>query len=392
MRVPLLMLCFLTASAVRAQAQQGGGSSEVEGTEVQQPQTQRPPPEQGQVQTSPPEGPSQVHTVEKGDTLWDLSSKYLGSPWYWPKVWSYNPQIANPHWIYPGNQVRFYPGNGEETPARAEQVTGDEDELQAGQAIEGDEDVQMVRLPVETKTREIVLKDGFATPNEIEAAGTLVASYAESEMLSPPDIVYLEFKDKSAVQVGASYLVYRTVGKVYHPRSGKFLGYQTQVLGTVKVNRTSEPKVRATLERSFDEIGRGARIGPARERLFETVSPVANAVSLQNLMVVAQLETSLTMAGEQVRVLVDAGSAQGVQVGNVFTVIRQADPILSDVGVDPSANQDLSLPVEEVGRCMAVDVREAVTTCLLLRSYREVVVGDRVELRAGGAQTAGITR
>lgn len=392
MRAPLLMLCLLAASAARAQAQTGGGS-EVEGTEVQQPQTQRPPPEQGQVQTAPPEGPSQVHTVEKGDTLWDLSSKYLGSPWYWPKVWSYNPQIANPHWIYPGNQVRFYPGNGEETPARAEQVTGgDEDELQAGQAIEGDEEVQMVRLPVETKTREIILKDGFATPNEVEAAGTLVGSYAESEMLSPPDVVYLDFKDKSAVQVGASYLVYRTVGKVYHPRSGKFLGYQTQVLGTVKVNRTSDPKVRATLEKSFDEIGRGARIGPARERLFETVAPTANAVSLQNLMVVAQLETSLTMAGEQTRVLVDAGSAQGVQVGNVFTVIRQADPILSDLGVDPSVNQDSSLPVEEVGRCMAVDVREAVTTCLLLRSYREVVVGDRVELRGGGAQTAGITR
>ena len=378
MRALFPMLC-LAASAALAQAQTQGGGSEVEGTEVQQPPTQRPPPEQGQVQTAPPEGPSQVHTVEKGDTLWDLSSKYLGSPWYWPKVWSYNPQIANPHWIYPGNQVRFYPGNGEETPTRAEPVAGDED-------------VQMVRLPVETKTREIVLKDGFATPNEVEAAGTLVASFAESEMLSPPAVVYLEFKDRSAVQVGASYLVYRTVGKVYHPRTGKFLGYQTQVLGTVKVNRTSDPKVRATLEKAFDEIGRGARIGPARERLYETVSPVANAVALQNLTVVAQLETSLTMAGEQVRVLVDAGSAQGVQVGNVFTVIRQADPILSGVGVDPSANQDTSLPVEEVGRCMAVDVREAVTTCLLLRSYREVVVGDRVELRAGGQQTAGITR
>ena len=390
MRASLLMLC-LAAFAARAQAP--GGSSEVEGTEVKQPPAQQQPPEQGQVQTAPPEGPAQVHTVEKGDTLWDLSSKYLGSPWYWPKVWSYNPQIANPHWIYPGNQVRFYPGNGEETPARAEQVTGgEEDELQAGQAIESDEEIQMVRVPVETKTREIVLKDGFVTPNEVEAAGTLVGSYAESEMLSPPDVVYLDFKDRSAVQVGASYLVYRTVGKVYHPRSGKFLGYQTQVLGTVKVNRTSDPKVRATIEKAFDEIGRGARIGPARERLFETVAPVPNAVALQNLTVVAQLETSLTMAGEQVRVLVDAGNAQGVQVGNVFTVVRQVDPILSSVGVDPSANQDTSLPVEEVGRCMAVDVREAVTTCLLIRAFREVVVGDRVELRAGGPQTAGITR
>src|SRR5215469_15713517 len=389
MRAPLLMLC-LAAFAVRAQTPveqhplmpPAGGGSEVEGTEVKQPPTQRPPPEQGEVQTAPPEGPSQVHTVEKGDTLWDLSSKYLGSPWYWPKVWSYNPQIANPHWIYPGNQVRFFSGNGEETPARAEQVTGDEDELQAGEVIAGDDEIQVVRLPIETKTKEIVLKDGFATPKEIEAAGTIVGSYAESEMLSPPNIVYLDFKDRSAVQVGASYLVYRTVGQVRHPRNGKFLGYQTQILGTVKVNRTSEPKVRATLEKAFDEIGRGARIGPARERLFETVAPVANAVALQNLTVVSQLDTSLTMAGEQVRVLVDAGSAQGVQVGNIFTVIRQVDPILSGVGVDPSANQDLSLPVEEVGRCMAVDVRETVTTCLLLRSFREVVAGDRVELRA----------
>ena len=390
MRASFLML-FLAAAVARAQT---SGGSEVEGTEVKQPPAQQPP-KQGEVRTAPAgqeEAPGQVHTVEKGDTLWDLSSKYLGSPWYWPKVWSYNPQIANPHWIYPGNQVRFFSGNGEETPARAEQVTGDEDEVQAGEVIAGDEEIQVVRIPIETKTKEIVLKDGFATPKEIEAAGTIVGSYAESEMLSPPNIVYLDFKDRSAVQVGASYLVYRTVGEVKHPRTGKFLGYQTQILGTVKVNATSEPKVRAVLDRALDEIRRGDRIGPAKERLYETVAPVPNAVALQNLTVVAQLDPSITMAGEWVRVLVDAGSAQGVQAGNTFTVIRQSDPITSGVGVDPSENQDTSLPVEEVGRCMAVDVRETVTTCLLVRAFREVVVGDRVELRAGGPQTAGLTR
>jgi LysM repeat protein len=385
------VLC-LAVSVARAQAPTGG-TSEVEGTEVKQsPATGQ----NGQVRTAPPgpdQAPSTVHTVEKGDTLWDLSSKYLGSPWYWPKVWSYNPQIANPHWIYPGNQVRFFPGNGEETPARAEQVaSGDEDELQAGEAVANDEEIQVVRLAIEAKTKEIVLKDGFATPKEIEAAGSIVGSYAESEMISPPDVVYLDFKDRSAVQVGASYLVYRTVGEVKHPRTGKFLGYQTQILGTVKVNRTSEPKVRAVLDRALDEVRRGDRIGPAKERLFESVAPVANAVTLQNLTVVAQLDPSLTLAGEWVRVLVDAGSAQGVQAGNVFSVIRQTDPITSGVGVDPSANQDTSLPVEEVGRCMAVDVRETVTTCLLVRAFREVVVGDRVELRAAGPQTAGLTR
>ena len=51
----------------------------------------------------------EVHTVKEGDTLWDLSERELGSPWYWPKVWSYNPQIDNPHMIYPGNTIRFSP-------------------------------------------------------------------------------------------------------------------------------------------------------------------------------------------------------------------------------------------------------------------------------------------
>src|SRR5688572_1967617 len=54
---------------------------------------------------------SETHLVQGGDTLWDLCSKYLNSPWYWPKIWSYNPQITNPHWIYPGNELRFYPSD-----------------------------------------------------------------------------------------------------------------------------------------------------------------------------------------------------------------------------------------------------------------------------------------
>jgi LysM repeat protein len=392
MRV-LVLTCVLAAAVAGAQTPEGQPSTEVEGTEVKQP-----PAEPGQVRTTPQgqgqeqeQPPGQVHTVERGDTLWDLSSKYLGSPWYWPKVWSYNPQIPNPHWIYPGNQVRFFPGNGEETPARAEPVNGEEEELPVSEAVSDDE-VQMVRLPVETKTKEIVVRDGFVTPREVEAAGTLVASFAESEMLSPPNQVYLDFKDKSAVQVGGRYLVFRTVGPVYHPRTGAKLGYQTQVLGVVRVNRTSEKKVRAQIEKAFDEINRGDRIGPAGERLFEAVGRVPNGQTLQNLTVVAPLDSYTTISGEHARVLLDVGSSQGVQVGNTFTIIRQVDPILSGVGVDPSANQDASLPVEDVGQCMAVDVRETVTTCLLTRSLREIVTGDRAEMRASGPQTAGITK
>ncbi len=69
--------------------------------------------------TAPGAAPPDSYTVKPGDTLWDLSGRFLNNPWYWPKVWSYNPEISNPHWIYPGNVVRFYPSSVE-APTRVE--------------------------------------------------------------------------------------------------------------------------------------------------------------------------------------------------------------------------------------------------------------------------------
>src|SRR5690606_19072828 len=46
-----------------------------------------------------------THRVERGDTLWDITNRYFGNPWEWPKIWSYNPEITNPHWIYPDDSI-----------------------------------------------------------------------------------------------------------------------------------------------------------------------------------------------------------------------------------------------------------------------------------------------
>src|SRR5258708_7843855 len=59
-----------------------------------------------------PQGEAQIYVIQKGDTLWDLSQKFLSNPWYWPRIWSLNPSIENPHWIYPGNKLKVTPGQG----------------------------------------------------------------------------------------------------------------------------------------------------------------------------------------------------------------------------------------------------------------------------------------
>ena len=72
-----------------------------------------------QIQPDTPE----IYVIVKGDTLWDLSQKFLNNPWYWPKIWSLNAYIENPHWIYPGNKLKIIPGQGgPQAPAQVEQA------------------------------------------------------------------------------------------------------------------------------------------------------------------------------------------------------------------------------------------------------------------------------
>src|SRR5687767_3222086 len=56
------------------------------------------------------ESKTESHPVAAGDTLWGLSGKYLGSSYEWPRLWSYNPEITNPHFIYPGHVLRLREG------------------------------------------------------------------------------------------------------------------------------------------------------------------------------------------------------------------------------------------------------------------------------------------
>jgi LysM repeat protein len=396
MRFALLIAAVALAIPARAQTpdaqqpppdaqQPPPDASETEGQSVKD-QQQRP------VRTEPSpaakdEAPGTVHTVVPGDTLWDLSQRYLGSPWYWPKVWSYNPQIANPHWIYPGNQVRFSVGTGEEPPGQVEIEPG------SGTMGEGDfslvepvEDTKVTMIgpkPYEPKGRERMPRAGFVTDKELERTGTLAKSFAETVMLSTGDIVYLVFPDRAAAVVGKDYVIYRPDRKVYHPRSGRLVGYMTMLLGRARVLQVDNPYyVRAQISFAYDSMYRGDLVGPAGEPMVLTVAPVPNTnpTNIEGA-VVAAMDPYITVNGERDEVVVDLGSAEGVQNGNVFTIIRQADP--QDQAVNPALNQDPHLPAEVIGTCIAAEVKEHATVCMLVRTVREIVAGDRMLFQAG---------
>lgn len=404
----LLLATVLAPHAVWAQdaedTQEPEAGEETEGAEVADDQPARPRP--GQIAIPPGQGgresaPGEVHTVERGDTLWDLSQKYLGSPWYWPKVWSYNPEIANPHWIYPGNNVRFFPG-GEEVPSRVEAGVGPapmEMVAEAGEIAEatemgpasGEELVTVSgKLTYEPKAARTVMTQGFVTSRELDEAGRIEGAATGAEMLSFPDVAYVRFKRKADAKLGDRYVIFRTSESVKHPVTGMPAGYLTDFVGTLKVVALGENFVKAQIMETWDAVMRGDLVGPYGERLVESVVQRRNEKELQGYILTA-LVPYLTLTAEHHFLVIDKGSADGVQLGNTFTIIRPGDTtqtrVLELELPGQKKKKGPELPMENVALCLVTEVKERTSNCVLTYSIQEVAPGDRAVMRPNNGQS-----
>ena len=175
-----------------------------------QPGHVRPPPPSAEPKPSLP--PGQDYTVKHGDTLWDISGTYLSNPWFWPKLWSYNPQIANPHWIYPGNDIRFYPQGGGaavEVAARAARARWSRTCRWAAST----------RLATRPRRRCSRRRAAFVTPAELAEAGAITGSFEEKNLLASLDNVYIKFHGVQA-HAGDQFVVFRPIKEIYHPVTG----------------------------------------------------------------------------------------------------------------------------------------------------------------------------
>jgi hypothetical protein len=354
--------------------------------------------------------PPDTYTVRPGDTLWDLSGRFLNNPWYWPKVWSYNPGISNPHWIDPGQIIRFYP-SAEEAPTRVEPIEGapmaeaepeaEPEEVAAPKELEDlsrselgggpliDEEAVAVSGPYKigyvAPHSTTARHETFVTRREIEESGELVGAFEEKLMLSTTDQTYARFKGSVPVKKGEAYVIYRTEREIRHPVTGEIFGFQTVVVGAGRVTAVEEKAVKITITQTFEPIERGALLGPWSERFVKQVARKRNGRSLTGAILGAQQEI-LTMLGEHHVVFIDKGKNDGVEEGNVFKVVRAGDPYGGPLNAAP---WDDSLPKEDVGDLLVIDVKEHASTALVVRSLVELYLGDRIEMRAESAGAGG---
>lgn len=318
---------------------------------------------------------TETHTVERGDTLWDLCSKYLNSPWYWPKIWSYNPQLTNPHWIFPGNEIAFYPSD-ENLPTQIAAGATIEAEVEEDLDIPGvlgvDELVTTVgSLQVERNAPNSVWSAhvSYLSKQEYDRAGQIMNSTTEAIMLSDYDRTYVKLR--TPAQKGDQFAVYRVMREVVHPISAEAVGYAVEIIGGLQIVDTSPTVATGQVARAFRPIERGDLVGRWPEHFGVRVAPTPNATETKGYIVDTAIDV-LGPIGEHNLVFVDRGRAHGVQRGNLFEVLDRGDRLTREVE---------GLPTESVGELMVMDVQDNAATAIVTYALRELAVGDEIEMR-----------
>jgi len=334
-------------------------SSDEEGTEPEDEGTL------GAQETRVPE----LHSVTKGDTLWGISQKYWSDPWRWPEVWAQNPLITNPHWIFPGDVIRLLSAEEAAAPPT-------EPEAQAGQGLKRTNSVLYGDTNV-VDFREM----GFVDARELAVGAFINGSREEKIMLSSGDQAYVAFPKSRPLRAGERYSIYRPDERnpVRDPQTNEVIGYMVHVIGDVVIDQITEGQMaRGTLFDLLEPAERNYKVGPVF-RQFRTIEPKPSNVSIESL--IAATIRPVKLLGPGMLVVMNKGKTAGVELGNRWFIVRRGDGykrILEDWEA-----QDPRFPKEVVAELMAVDVRENLTIAWVVRSTKELRIGDVGEMRRG---------
>lgn len=307
-----------------------------------------------------------IHVVSPGDTLWDISDAYLGTPWVWPSVWQDNQGIENPHRIFPADKIWIT--------AREMRKLSAEEAAQM-QPLSGEAGVpasmEDASLGGEGAFRSTyryskVNTTGFVTMAQVQGSTTIVDSHEEKVWLSESDTVIVG-RGAGEVEVGDQFEIFRPGERVYHPANGKVFGYATKQLGWLEIDAVQSQTSTGTIRFSRSEMRRGDHVLPRVKLEAEIEIGARPDVAGQ---IVFTPDDRLVMGMEDV-VFLDRGTLHGLDVGSPLEVYR---PI--GEGVDEVQQKKMLLPDNTVAKLLVVNAESETAVALVTETMVELSRGD----------------
>lgn len=325
-------------------------------------------PVQAEVHKDPVElaqGHPTEYVVVKGDTLWDISGRFLKSPWRWPDVWEVNPQIDNPHLIYPGDIIYLTWVDGQPRLGLRRGVV----KLSPKARV----------TPLEKAIPTIPLRDiaGFLNDNLVvdqdmlEDTPYVIGGQNQRILAGAGDRVYARGEPVDNIQLQN---LYRPAKAYTDPVTDELLGYELYKVadGRILAHDSDTRVLTIELLSSEEEVRVRDRVLPSAESRIDSVFYPSPGPELSNGLILDVLG-GVANIGQFDAVALNVGSREGVEVGNVFAVYGQGEVI-----EDPVTGETIQLPSERAGELMVFKVFDKVSYGLVMRATNVITVGDHL--------------
>ena len=278
--------------------------------------------------------PPARHVVQAGDTLWDISAKFLREPWRWPEIWRMNrDQIKNPNRIYPGDVIVL------------ERDADGRPFLRVGESKISpriyEEPIKFAIPPIQPSVIEpFISAPLIVEANQLDTAPRIVATQQDRVFLGAGDTAYVENADPTIAQ----WQVFRNGEPLYDPvDKNVILGYEAYYLGTARQIRPGQP---ATFEviSNKEEIGRGNRLVPAVRPMLQRYVPHRPDTPIDGRLI--SIYGGVSSAGRGSIVTLNRGAQDGIEIGHVLSIERNRTITHRD---ENDVKLSVSLPAERVG-------------------------------------------
>jgi hypothetical protein len=314
------------------------------------------------------ENPPELYIVKKGDTLWDISGLYLKSPWKWPEIWEVNPQLDNPHLIFPGDELYLVYVDGKPRLRVRRGETSRTVKLTPQMRIEPlDRAIPAISLE---KIGSWLSGHRVISPEEMQAAPYVVAGAQRHLLSAAGDLLYGRgvFPDG---EVG--YNILRPGDTYVDPDTKEILGYQAQDIGSATLLEHHEDALaHFEVTRVTEEVRNADRLMPNEVRpISATFYPRAPDGDVHAFMIA--VDGGVTQIGVLDVVAVNRGERDGFKQGYVLAIYQSGETVK-----DPMTNKAVRMPDARAGLVMIFRTFEKLSYGLVLKANRPLAVMDKV--------------
>lgn len=312
------------------------------------------------------------YTVKKGDTLWDISGTFLNSPWLWPEIWHVNPQIENPHLIFPGDLIKLIYLDGQprltvERTLKMVPGAGGTTKLSPSIRVQQTEEA-ISAIPLD-KIEVFLSRSRIVEPGELEAGPYLLAGQQQHVIVGAGDRAYARGVFDAQY---SNYSVYRKGDVFKDPITKELLGVYAKGIGTVSVASIDKDIATLDVVRTYEEIRPGDNMLPSEDRSVDSMfMPSAPDVDIEAQIIA--VEGGVTQVGKFNVVILNRGEREGLQIGNVMAIFKTGEVVNDRV-----RGGKVALPDERAGLLMVFRTFEKMSFALVLEADRSLAVNDKV--------------